>query len=66
MLCAECAYARLKEKRSLPLLCMFTGERLEENRIAPNDCAGRVAGRWDEETKSPCTSRGKEKKENET
>ena len=62
MLCAECAYARLKEKRSMPLLCMFTGERLEANRIAPNDCAGRVPGRWDETTKKPLYQQGQGEK----
>ena len=66
MLCAECAYARLKEKRSLPLLCMFTGERMTEERQAPNDCAGRMAGRWDEETKKPLFTQGQGEKENET
>ena len=52
MLCAECAYARLKEKRSLPILCMFTGEKFHPWQRS-GDCAGAVKGSWDEKNEMP-------------
>ena len=63
MLCAECAYARLKEKRSLPLLCMFTGEKFHpwQNSGA---CAGAVKGSWDEKNEMPVVgATGKQEKQ---